>query len=67
MMKQGNEGYTAVGLLVVLVWLVGLVGWVWNIVRMVGYIGDPLTVEFAIRAVGVFLAPLGAVLGYIPF
>ena len=61
------KGFTTVELLITLVVLIGSVGWVWNIVRLVGYIGDPLSVEAAIRIVGIFVAPLGAVLGFIPF
>lgn len=43
----------------------GFVGWVLNIASIVGLIGDPITTMFIARCVGVFFAPLGAVLGYL--
>ena len=39
-------------------------GWVWNIVKMVG-MEMPLTGMFILRVIGIFLAPLGGVLGYL--
>lgn len=53
-----------VSLSIVLVWIVGAIGWVWNIVKLVAVISDPLTAMVIVRAVGVFFAPLGAVLGF---
>ena len=40
-------------------------GWIANIVKLIGGMSDPLTAFFIARAVGVFFAPLGAVLGYL--
>lgn len=40
-------------------------GWVANIIKLFGLIGDPLTAEVVIRAIGIFLAPLGVVLGFL--
>ena len=42
----------------------GLVGWVMNIAELIGMIGASIDAEFVLRLVGVFVAPLGAVLGY---
>jgi hypothetical protein len=42
-----------------------VVGWVANIVKLVGLIGDPVSGELVIRAIGVFFAPLGAILGFL--
>lgn len=44
--------------------IAGLVGWVMNIINVVGMINDPITGMFILRCVGILLAPLGAVLGY---
>lgn len=56
-------GTTLVELVVVLVVLAGSIGWIWNIVKIIGS-------DFAFsgmliaRVIGVFVAPVGAVLGY---
>ena len=50
---------------IVALWLAGIYGWVANIVKLVGMLGDPtLTPMFIARIAGVPLAPLGAVLGW---
>lgn len=43
-----------------------LIGWVLNIIKLVGIAQatDPNYVMAALRAIGIFVAPLGAVLGY---
>lgn len=43
--------------------LIGI-GWVINIVELVGTSFDPLTGLAVLRVIGVFIPPLGAVLGY---
>ena len=60
-----ERGFTSVDLFVVLVVLLGSVGWVWNIVKIAGSDFAQITGMLILRVVGVFLAPLGAVLGYI--
>ena len=59
-------GVTAPELLIVLMSLAGVIGWAWNIVRIVGMIADPITGLFIFRCVGIIVFPLGAILGYIP-
>jgi hypothetical protein len=44
---------------------VGVGGWIWNIVKIVTTFGDVLTGMFIARCIGVFVAPLGAVLGFL--
>lgn len=44
--------------------IVGLVGWIKNIVDIVHAIHDPITGMFIFRCVGIIVGPLGAVLGY---
>ncbi len=61
-----QRGYTIVELVWVVLLVAGAVGWVWNIVRIVGHMSDPITGLFVVRCIGVFVAPVGAVLGYIP-
>ena len=62
-MKQ--SGFAAVHLVVLLVGLAGVVGWVTNIVKLFGSSFDPITGEVVLRAVGIFIAPLGAVMGFL--
>lgn len=40
-------------------------GWMMNLVKFIGSLGDPLTTMFFGRVVGIFVAPLGAILGYL--
>lgn len=62
-----QEGFTAPELMI-LVWIVivgaGVIGWVMNIVAIVHTCCTPLTGMLVVRIVGIFVAPLGAVLGY---
>lgn len=65
MKKQ--RGFTLVeggGLVVILLWGAFLVGWVMNVVKFVGLIGGDVSSWFVARAIGIFLPPLGGVLGF---
>lgn len=61
-----QKGFTLPELLIVLICVVGAIGWVMNAVKIITAISDPLTRMFILRCVGLFLAPLGAILGFIP-
>jgi hypothetical protein len=52
------------GIAYVAVIVLGVIGWVMNITTIVSHINDPVTGMTVLRAVGIFLFPLGAVLGY---
>lgn len=43
--------------------IAGLIGWVLNIISLAGMDGE--SGMMILRAVGIFIAPLGAVLGYV--
>ena len=58
-------GFTIVKLLIVVVGVLGFGGWIANIVKLIGSNFDPLTGMVIARAIGVFVAPLGAVLGFL--
>jgi len=45
--------------------IVGVVGWVSNIVIMIGQMDETFTGEFLLRMLGIVLVPLGAVMGYV--
>jgi hypothetical protein len=62
--KMKMKGFTLVELVIVLVLLFGIVGWVWNIVKLIGMTLDPITGLLIVRAVGIFVPPVGAVVGY---
>ena len=54
-----------IGLVIIAAWFAGIVGWILNIISIVHTVSDPITGLFIARCVGVFAAPLGAILGYI--
>lgn len=56
------------GLFALIVWLALIIGWVMNIYKLVAHddFESPYKAE-VLRTVGVFVAPLGLVLGYITF
>ncbi|MFE1574392.1 hypothetical protein ACFIQG_21760 [Comamonas odontotermitis] len=64
-----QKGFTSVQGAVTLVLstlaIAGVVGWIWNIVKIINTGFDVFTGLLIARVVGVFLAPLGAVLGYL--
>jgi prepilin-type N-terminal cleavage/methylation domain-containing protein len=67
MKKQ--QGFTLSELLAVLFMLAigigGGIGWIWNIVKLIGMGLDPITGLLIVRAVGIFVFPIGMVVGYI--
>lgn len=64
-MRNKQKGFTIAELVIVILLLVCLCGWIGNIVRLVDVIKQPLTAFEVLRIVGVPVAPLGVVLGFI--
>ena len=60
-----EKGFTVVELVLCIVGGLGTWGWIWNIVKITGSDFDPLTGMVILRCIGVFIAPLGAVLGFL--
>lgn len=64
-----QRGYTLTGLIFalfnLLVAVLGVIGWVMNIIATVAIANDPITGMFILRVIGIFLAPLGAILGWL--
>lgn len=58
-------GFTVIEMLVVVLVLVGGTGWIWNIVKIVGSDFGTITGMLVMRVIGVFVAPLGCVLGFL--
>ena len=51
-----------IGMVILIIAAIG--GWVANIVKMVALFNDPIGAWLIGRAIGIFVAPLGAILGY---
>ena len=65
-MVKFSEGATvAVGVVVLLSIPAFLYGWVHNIIDIVHSSFSPLTGLVVLRCIGIFVAPLGAILGYV--
>ena len=63
MKKQ--QGFTLMEFVIVLIAVFGVGGWIANIVKLVSMTLDPITALVIVRAIGIFVPPLGAVLGYL--
>jgi hypothetical protein len=61
-------GNTAVAIFTVLLFcsiaLAAAVGWVWNILKLIEMTFDPLTGLLVVRVIGIFIVPLGCIVGY---
>jgi len=64
-MKSKCRGFTTSEMAFLLIWVAAITGWILNVVWIVEKIHLPITKMFILRCVGVLVAPLGAVLGYI--
>ena len=67
MFGSNQRGYTAVALLVILLWITAIVGWIGNVVQVVHAASDPITGVFILKCIGIVVAPLGSVLGIFGF
>lgn len=65
MRERINTTGIYLGLFSICIFIFGIYGWVWNIIKIAQ--GDvlPLTGLMVLRIIGVFLAPIGSVLGYL--
>lgn len=64
-MKRNQQGSATAGLLLILVWIIGLFGWGFNIYKIICMdFAAGVTGMMVARIIGVFIAPLGAVLGF---
>jgi len=66
---MNNKGFTVIEMMIVLFLTVAapacLYGWVANIVKLFHSTFDPITGAIMLRVIGVFLTPLGVVMGYL--
>jgi hypothetical protein len=59
-----KRGFTTIEIITLITVLFAGFGWIWNVVKIAQTGFDTLTGMFIARCIGVFVAPLGAVLGY---
>jgi len=65
MKKQ--QGFTLIEMVISLLVIFGAIGWVMNIYFLIQAAASEIWINTIIRAIGVFIPPVGAVMGYIPF
>jgi ABC-type Na+ efflux pump permease subunit len=67
MISNKSDDWTAVAIILLFVafWLAAIGGWIANIVKIFATAAEPLTAYFIIRCIGVVVAPVGAVLGFL--
>lgn len=53
--------YGVAGIAFISLWIAAIAGWIMNIVAM---FGDITTNELIIRAIGIFVSPAGALMGW---
>lgn len=70
LIKRFQSGFTLVDMAITLFFLViglgGVIGWIINIVDVAHASFAHLTGMVVLRVVGIFVPPLGAVMGFIP-
>lgn len=59
-----QSGWTVWEALIAVIILAGGWGWIWNIIKLAGMGLDPLTGLLILRAVGIFVFPVGMIVGY---
>lgn len=64
-MRQQQRGFTLIEFFAVVVFLTLVGGWVANVVKIVGTGFADFNGMLIARCIGVFVAPLGAVLGFL--
>lgn len=57
-------GFTSTEMLLVVVISVITTGWVWNIIKLLNVLDDPLSAKIVLRMLGIPLFILGAIIGY---
>ena len=60
-----QKGFTLLEVIGFSLLLLAIGGWIANIVKMFAILNEPMTGMFILRIVGIFAAPVGAVLGYL--
>jgi hypothetical protein len=66
-MRNGDSVVVGLGLTAILIWATMIIGWIVNIIQLVSIAmnSGALTLLVVLKIVGVFIAPLGSILGII--
>lgn len=59
-----QRGFTVIELVFAIVALIGAGGWLANLFKLIEMLDGDVTAMLIARAVGLFVAPLGAILGF---
>lgn len=63
--ELGNVWAAFLGLVLIAgIVLAAAVGWVWNIVKLMEMTFDPITGMIVVRIIGIFIVPLGCIVGW---
>ena len=61
-----NDQYDLAGyIMVMVIWAFMVIGWIMNIITLWNTMDDPLTAKTIVRVAGIFVFPLGSILGYL--
>ena len=63
-----QSGFTASELLSVffgIILILGMIGWIMNIITIFSTMANPISGVFIIRIVGIIVAPIGAIMGWL--
>lgn len=60
-----QAGFTLIKLFLSVLLIAGMGGWIANIVKLAGMHFEPITTILVIRVVGIFVPPVGAVMGFL--
>ena len=60
-----QRGFALGGWILIGLWVAVIGGWIANVVKFVGMLEGGVTAMFVARIVGMVLAPLGVILGYV--
>ena len=63
-MKRNFDGSALMVVGFLLLVMAACIGWGLNVYKIFSTIGDPVTGAFIARCIGVFVAPIGAILGW---
>lgn len=59
-----QRGFTSYELFIAAFLILGVGGWIANIVKLIGMFDGEITAMLIARIIGVFAAPFGAILGF---
>jgi hypothetical protein len=62
--KTGDAPALALTLAIIVLCVLALGGWANNVIQLIGMLGGEVTAFFLARLAGVFIPPLGVVLGF---